>query len=83
MKIPAEYLDPKTALTVSPDEVEDAFVKANPGMSRSGVAVTCGGASLSEVRICLTRDLQFRDCAEAEKRTCRRDKLKMPPVRGS
>ena len=28
---PARYLEPKTALTVTPDEVEDAFVKANPG----------------------------------------------------
>ena len=31
VKIPPEYLEPKTALTVTPDEVEEAFVKANPG----------------------------------------------------
>ena len=58
VKIPAEYLEPKTALTVSPDEVEEAFVKANPGLSRAGIAVTCASTRLSEVRICLTRDLQ-------------------------
>ncbi len=82
VKIPAEYLEPKAALTVSPDEVEEAFVKANPGMSRAGIAVTCGGPRLSEVRICLSRDLQFRDCPQIDKRACRRDKLTMPPVRG-
>src|SRR5947208_16403762 len=38
VKIPSEYLEPKAALTVTPDEVEDAFVKANPGMSRAGTA---------------------------------------------
>ena len=82
VKIPPEYLEPRTAITVSPDEVEEAFVKANPGLSRAGIAVTCGGTRLSEVRICLSRDLQFRECAEIDKRACRRDKLNMPPVRG-
>src|SRR5437762_4441233 len=35
VKIPPEYLEPKAALTVSPDEVEDAFVKANPEIGRA------------------------------------------------
>jgi ribonuclease T2 len=83
VKIPPEYLEPKAAIMVTPDEVEEAFVKANPGMSRAGIAITCGGPRLSEVRICLSRDLQFRDCANIDKRSCRRDKLNMPPVRGS
>jgi ribonuclease T2 len=82
VKIPPEYLEPKTAVTVSPDEVEEAFVKANPGLSRAGIAVTCGGTRLSEVRICLSRDLQFRECADVDRRACRRDRLNMPPVRG-
>jgi len=82
VKIPPEYLEPKEAMTVSPDEVEEAFVKANPGLSRTGIAVMCSRNSLSEVRICLSRDLQFRDCADVDRRACRRDKLNMPPVRG-
>jgi ribonuclease T2 len=83
VKIPETYTAPKAALTVSPDDVEEAFVKANPGLSRTGVAVTCGGTRLSEVRICLGKDLKFRDCAEIDRRACKRDKLLMPPVRGS
>ena len=82
MKIPETYDAPKAALMVSPDDVEDAFVKANPGLSRAGVAVTCGGTRLSEVRICMGKDLKFRDCGEIDRRACRRDKLLMPPVRG-
>ena len=82
VKIPEEFLEPKTALTVSPDQVEDAFVKANPGLSRAGVAVTCSSTHLNEVRICLTRDLKFRDCQEVDRRACRRERLVMPPVRG-
>jgi ribonuclease T2 len=83
VKIPPQYLEPESALDVTPDQVEDAFVAANPGMSRAGVAVTCGETRLSEVRICMTRDLQFRECADVDRRACRRDKLVMPPVRGS
>jgi len=48
-----------------------------------GIAVTCGSRRLDEVRICLSRDLQFRDCAETNRRSCRRDRLVMPPVRGN
>jgi ribonuclease T2 len=82
VKIPPQYMDLRSALTVTPDEVEDAFVKANPGLTRDGIAVTCGGRRLDEVRICLSRDLQFRDCGETNRRSCRRDRLVMPPVRG-
>jgi ribonuclease T2 len=34
------------------------------------------------VRICLSKDLQFRACDEIDRRTCRRDEVVMPPVRG-
>ena len=82
VKIPDGYDALKAPITVEPDEIEDAFVKANPGLSRGGVAVTCDSSRLSEVRICLSKDLKFRDCAEIDRRACRRDKLIMPPVRG-
>jgi ribonuclease T2 len=82
VKIPEAYTGPKTTLTVAPDEVEEAFVRANPGLSRAAIAVTCGSTRLSEVRICMGKDLKFRDCAEIDRRACRRDKLLMPPLRG-
>jgi ribonuclease T2 len=82
VKIPPQYMDLRSPLTVTPDEVEEAFVKANPGLTRDGIAVTCGSRRLDEVRICLSRELQFRDCPETNSRSCRRDRLVMPPVRG-
>jgi ribonuclease T2 len=83
VKIPSEYLDVKSELSVTPDAVEEAFTKANPGLSRGAIAVGCDNKRLREVRICMTRELAFRDCAEVDRRACRRDKLVMPPVRGS
>ncbi len=82
VKIPPQYMNPPSALTVSPQEVEDAFIAANPEMKPDGISISCGSRRLGEVRICMTRDLQFRGCEEIERRSCRRDNLIMPPVRG-
>lgn len=82
VKIPPEYSNPEIPLTVSPGEVIDAFVKANEGLTRSAISIDCNRTRLREVRICLSRELRFRDCSENSRRTCRSEKLVMPPVRG-
>ena len=82
VKIPEEYLELSESKTVAPAEIEDAFVKANPGLSTSAISVTCDRTRLSEVRICMSKDLQFRDCEEIDRRACRRDQVTMPPIRG-
>jgi ribonuclease T2 len=83
VKIPEQYLDVRSYLTVTPDDVEEAFVKANPGLTRTGISVACDSRRLNEIRICMGKDLKFRDCEESERRACRRDKLVMPPARRS
>ena len=82
IKIPDDYLQLSDPKTVSPAEVEDAFIKANPGMKATGIAVTCNRKRLSEVRICMSKDLEFRDCPEIDKQACPLDQVTMPPVRG-
>ncbi|MCA6100230.1 ribonuclease T [Bradyrhizobium pachyrhizi] len=82
VKIPEEFLQLSEPKTVAPDELETAFIKVNPGLSNSAISVTCDSKRLSEVRICLSKDLQFRSCEEIDRRACRRDQVLMPPVRG-
>ena len=82
VKIPEEYLELSAAKTVAPAEIEEAFIKANPGLSSSAIAVTCDKTRLSEVRICMNKDLQFRACEEIDRRACRREQVTMPPIRG-
>lgn len=82
VKIPPEFLDLQSPLRVSPGEVEDAFIKANKGLTPEGIAISCGGPRLEEIRICMTRSLEFRSCDRNARRTCTRDNLVMPPVRG-
>ena len=83
VKIPEEYLELATAREVAPAEVEEAFIKANPGLGAGAISVACDSKRVNEVRVCLTKDLQFRDCAEPERRSCKRAKLAMPAVRGA
>jgi ribonuclease T2 len=82
VKIPEQYLQLTDTKMVAPSEIEDAFVKANPGLSTSAMTVTCNRTRLSEVRICLSKDLQFRACEEINRQACRRDQVSMPPMRG-
>ena len=82
VKIPADYLDLTTPMNVSPGEVTEAFVKANPGLSQSAMAVSCDGKRLTEVRLCLAKDFSFHNCAEIARRSCRLDKVTMPAIRG-
>ena len=81
-KIPEKFVRVDKYLMVTPDEVEDAFVAANPGMSRAAIAVTCDSRRLHEVRVCMTKDFRFRDCPEVDRRACRVEKIVMPPARG-
>jgi ribonuclease T2 len=82
IKIPSDFLQLSEPKTIAPDEIEGAFIKANPGLPSNAIAVTCNRTRLSEVRICLTKDLQFRGCDEIDRRACRRDEVVMPPIRG-
>jgi len=82
VKIPPEYVDLQAPLSVTPAAVEEAFIKANPDLSMAAMAIDCDKKRLTEVRICLSKELKFRDCAEIARRSCKRDQVMMPPLRG-
>jgi ribonuclease T2 len=82
VKIPPDYVDLKDPLNVAPGAVADAFVKANTGLPADGIAVECDRKRLTEIRLCFSKDLKFRACPDVARRSCRRDQVVMPPVRG-
>jgi ribonuclease T2 len=83
VKIPAEYLEPVSPREVSAHEVEQAFIKSNPGLPANAISVGCDSKRVSDVKICLSKDFHFQECSELEKRACQRPKLVMPAVRGT
>src|ERR1039457_2770631 len=82
VKIPAEFIELGKPIMVKPDDVAEAFVKANAGLSRASLAVACDSKRLSEVRVCFTKDFSFRECSDVARRACKGDAIVLPAVRG-
>jgi ribonuclease T2 len=80
VKIPTDYIEASREITVAPAEVGDAFVKANPGLTRASLAVACDAKRLTEVRICIGKDMQFHECPDVGQHSCRREQVVMPPL---
>jgi ribonuclease T2 len=78
VSIPPAYRQPTQRPPVNPLVLEQAFVSANPGLTPDGIAVTCDRDYLREVRVCLTKDLNFRSCPEVERASCRKRSVEMP-----
>ncbi len=62
-----------------PAWIAERFAAANRGLPADGLAVTCDATHLREVRICMTRDLEFRSCPEVAARSCTLGSAVMPP----
>ena len=60
--IPPIFTQITKDLSVPASVIEDAFVESNPALARNQITVTCDGGMIQEVRICLTKDLEPRDC---------------------
>lgn len=81
VRIPDELADVDIQSRTSPEAIEAAFIRSNPGLDRSAVAVTCDRERVDEVRICLDTKLGFRTCREVDSRSCSRAEIVIPPVR--
>lgn len=81
--IPEEFKRLDDYRTIEPADAEESFLRSNPSLQPSGIAVTCDKRYLREVRICLTKELEYRPCPEIDRRACRLEKAVMPPIRGS
>lgn len=62
-------------------EIVDLFRQSNPGIAADGIAVICNGPQLSEVRVCLGKDLGFGACGKGVKTQCRDGDIRVPPSR--
>ncbi len=86
IKIPERFIAPAAPFTISPGDVADAFIRANPALKYDMLAVECRGSGnrMREVRICFSREGEFRACGsnEHQRRMCSADRMFVPPVRG-
>lgn len=84
IRIPDEFRDLSKSLSVSPEDVQHAFLNANKQLSDDMIQVVCSRRLLQEVRVCFSKDLTPRPCSQREqtRRLCNYDTVIMPPVRG-
>lgn len=78
LALPAELRSADRQKTLGTDRIAALLTAANPGLTQAAIAITCDGSRLDEIRICMTKGLEFRDCTGAERRRCRRDSLTLP-----
>jgi ribonuclease T2 len=88
VKIPGRFQNPTAAAFVSPAEVVQDFLAANPGMKADMLAIVCdprAGNRLKEIRVCFSKDGDLRSCGpnEDQRRLCSAGRMYVPPVRPS
>jgi ribonuclease T2 len=82
VRIPSSLQTPRDARTAAPEKIRDEFAAANPGLAKEAITVSCAGRFLSEVRVCLGKDLKGRTCsAEVSRQGCRVREIIVQPVR--
>ncbi len=81
--IPERFRNPQQSQSVSPADVRNAFLSANPGLSAGMIGIVCGSGRLKEVRLCLTKDGRPRSCGDNEspRKLCNADQVSVPPTR--
>jgi ribonuclease T2 len=78
IKLPPVIFDGRTDRKLATDEIETLMTKANPGLARDGVSVSCDAGQLEEIRICMTKSLDFRACEEVDRKSCRARIVSIP-----
>ena len=76
--VPQDFRQPNHRLDLSPSEIEGKFAAANPRFKNS-LRVACSSGELSEVRVCMGKDLSPHPCG-AHDAECPASRITMLPV---
>ena len=58
---------------MAPEEIEQAFMTANPNLHPDNMAISCSNGELVDVRFCLAKDLSsYAVCRKVARHTCQR-----------
>ena len=61
--------------------IEEAFLEANPDLSKDMITITCRDRYIQEARICMTRSLEPRVCGRDVIRDCDLQNAQFDPIR--
>ena len=78
LKVPERFAATRENFTISPQEIKNEFVRANPGLTADEMTVSCGNNFLTAVSMCLTKELKPMVCQEV--RDCRARVIRVPKI---
>jgi ribonuclease T2 len=81
VRIPPGLSSPAATVTMTRAQIIAGFRRANTGMPENALTVSCNRGELSEVRVCLRRDLQFRPCGRGVRSSCPSGPIQVPASR--
>jgi ribonuclease T2 len=81
VQIPEQLQPFSTTIYFEAREIAQLFRQSNPGIPADGIAIICNGPELSEVRVCMGKDLAFGACGKGVRNQCRSGEIRVPPVR--
>jgi ribonuclease T2 len=81
LKVPTRLAAPKQGFSITPQELKEQFVAANPRLKAEELAVSCGNNYLTGIDVCFDKQLQPRACEGL--RDCRANIVKVAPTRGA
>jgi ribonuclease T2 len=81
VRIPSNLAAPTTTVTMTSAQLAAQFRAANPSLPPSALTVACSRGELSEVRLCLGRDLSLRSCGRGVRSSCPSSPIEVPASR--
>ena len=78
VKVPEEYRAPADMLKDSPADIEKKFAEAN-NAPKGAFRISCPNADFAALEVCLTKDLQYQECATGLKE-CRAPQVSIRPT---
>jgi ribonuclease T2 len=81
IKIPPAMEAPRSDQSLTAERIANLFQRVHSQLPEGAMTVACNRAQLSEVRLCLTRDLKPRSCGRGVHSNCPRVPLRIPASR--
>lgn len=81
VRLPAAFEAPRRQRDLTAAQIVAQFRAANPALPEGALTVHCSRGELSEVRVCLTRNLQPRTCGRGVRNSCPNSAVEIPARR--
>jgi len=80
--VPDALKAPREKFSLSPDDLQRAFLAANPNLRAENMAIVCRNGELVGVRVCVAKDLgAFVNCPKVAGHTCHAASIAVAPLR--